>query len=61
MFKRLLLAVAMGAAIIACTPGTNSGATVAPSVGAPSNAAPSDSAMPSESTMPSDSASPSAS
>jgi hypothetical protein len=61
MFKRLLLAVALGAALIACTPapGSNSGATVAPSVVAPSEAAPSD-AAPSES-APMESASPAAS
>jgi hypothetical protein len=61
MFKRLLLAVALGAALIACTPapGSNSGATVAPSVAAPSEAAPSE-AAPSES-MPTESASPAAS
>jgi hypothetical protein len=61
MFKRLLLAVALGAALIACTPapGSNSGATVAPSVAAPSDAAPSD-AAPSES-APMESASPAAS
>jgi hypothetical protein len=55
MFKRLLLAVALGAALFACTPagGSSPAATVAPSVAAPS-------AAPSES-MPTESASPSAS
>ena len=66
MFKRLLLAVALGAALIACTPapGSNSGASTAPSVAAPSEAAPSEAApseaAPSES-MPTESASPAAS
>jgi hypothetical protein len=56
MFKRLLLAVALGAALFACTPagGSSPAATVAPSVAAPSDAAPSES-------MPTESASPSAS
>ena len=68
MFKRLLLALALGAALIACTPAP--GATTAPtcpaapSVAAPSDAAPSDAApsdaAPSES-APTQSASPSAS
>ncbi len=61
MFKRLLLAVALGAALIACTPapGATTAPTVAPSVAAPSDAAPSD-AAPSES-APMESASPAAS
>jgi hypothetical protein len=55
MFKRLLLAVALGAALFACTPagGSSPAATVAPSVAAPSDvpsdAAPSESASPSAS------------
>ena len=59
MWNRLLLALALGAALIACTPagGSSPAATVQPSVAAPSDA-PSD-AAPSE--MPSQSASPSAS
>jgi len=57
MFKRLLLAVALGAALIGCTPASPA-ATTAPSVGAPTEA-PSD-AAPSES-MPTESAAPSAS
>ena len=61
MFKRLLLALALGGALIACTPAP--GATTAPSVAAPtvapSEAAPSD-AAPSES-APMESASPAAS
>ena len=54
MWTRLLLALALGAALIACTPagGSSPAATVEPSVAAPSDAAPS---------MPSDSAAPSAS
>jgi hypothetical protein len=66
MFKRLLLAVALGAALIACTPapGATTAPTVAPSVAAPSDAAPSDAApsdaAPSES-APMESASPAAS
>lgn len=56
MLKRLLLALAMGAALIACTPagGSSPAATVAPSVAAPTDAAPSES-------IPMDSAAPSAS
>ncbi len=58
MWTRLLLALALGAALIACTPagGSSPAATVEPSVAAPSVAAPSDAAP-----MPSDSAAPSAS
>ena len=54
MRTRLLLALALGAALIACTPagGSSPAATVEPSVVAPSD-------MPSD--MPIDSASPSAS
>ena len=56
MWTRLLLSLALGAALIACTPagGSSPAATVQPSVAAPSVAAPSDAA-------PSDMASPSAS
>jgi hypothetical protein len=59
MWTRLLLSLALGAALIACTPagGSSPAATVQPSVAAPSVAAPSD-AAPSMST---ESASPSAS
>ena len=58
MWTRLLLALALGAALIACTPagGSSPAATVEPSVAAPSVAAPSDAAP-----MPSDSAAPTAS
>ena len=43
MWTRLLLALALGAALIACTPagGSSPAATVEPSVAAPSDAAPS--------------------
>jgi hypothetical protein len=59
MLTRLLLALTLGAALIACTPagGASPAATVQPSVAAPSDAAPSDAAP----SMPSDSASPMAS
>lgn len=64
MFKRLLLALALGAALFACTPapGSTPASTVAPaapSEAAPSDAAPSD-AAPSGS-LPTESAAPSAS
>ena len=57
MFKRLLLAVALGAALIGCTPASPAGTTApsvgapteAPSVGAPSESAPTESAAPSAS------------
>jgi len=51
MFKRLLLAVALVAALIACTPagGSSPAATVGPTEAAPSVAAPSESAAPSAS------------
>ena len=55
MWTRLLLALALGAALIACTPagGSSPAATVEPSVAAPSDA-PSDAApMSSESAAPS--------
>jgi len=58
MIKRLLFGVALGAALIACTPASPA-ATSAPSVAAPTEAAPSGSA-PTES-MPTESASPAAS
>ena len=53
MWTRLLLALALGAVLFACTPagGSSPAATVEPSVATPSDAAP----------MPSDSAAPSAS
>ena len=68
MFKRLLLAVVLGGAVIACTPASPAATTVpsfaAPSEAAPSEAAPSvaapSEAAPSES-MPVESASPAAS
>ena len=62
MRTRLLLALALGAALIACTPagGSSPAATVQPSVADPSVAAPSDAVAPSDS-MPTDSPSPSAS
>ena len=59
MLKRLLLMLALGTALVACTP-TTPAATTAPSVSTPTEAAPSD-AVPSESIMPSESASPAAS
>ena len=65
MLKRLLLSVALGAALIACTPagGSSPAATVAPDVAAPSDAAPSDAAPSDAAPMgsPSDAASPTAS
>lgn len=64
MWTRLLLALTLGAALIACTPagGSSPAATVQPSVAAPSAPAPSD-AAPSDTapSMPAESASPSAS
>jgi hypothetical protein len=59
MWTRLLLSLALGAALIACTPagGSSPAATVEPSMAAPSVAAPSDAAP----SMPAESASPSAS
>jgi hypothetical protein len=64
MLTRLLAALALGAALIACTPagGSSPAATVQPSVAAPSLAAPSD-AAPSDAapSMPAESGSPSAS
>ena len=66
MFKRLLLTLALGAALVACTPAP--GATTVPSVAAPTEAAPSmapSDAAPSESapmeSAPMESASPAAS
>lgn len=46
MWTRLLLSLALGAALIACTPagGSSPAATVQPSVGVPTDAAPSDAA-----------------
>lgn len=63
MLKRLLLSVALGAALIACTPagGSSPAATIQPSMAAPSDAAPSESPMESPMESPTDSASPSAS
>lgn len=58
MLKRLLFTVALGAALIACTPANPAG-TSAPTVAAPTDAMPTES-MPTES-MPTESASPSAS
>ena len=64
MLTRLLAALALGAALIACTPagGSSPAATVQPTVATPSDAAPSD-AAPSDAapSMPTVSASPSAS
>jgi hypothetical protein len=62
MWTRLLLALALGAALIACTPagGSSPAATVQPSVAAPSVAAPSD-AVPSDAAPSDMMASPSAS
>ncbi len=59
MWTRLLISLALGAALIACTPagGSSPAATVQPTVAPPSDGAPSD-AAPSTST---ESASPSAS
>jgi hypothetical protein len=56
MWTRLVLALALGAALIACTPagGSSPAAPAQPSVAAPTDAAPSES-------MPMDSAAPSAS
>lgn len=46
MLTRLFLSLALGAAVIACTPagGSSPAATVQPSVAAPSDATPSDAA-----------------
>jgi hypothetical protein len=64
MWTRLLLSLALGAALIACTPagGSSPAATVQPPVAAPSDAAPSD-AAPSDAapSMSTESAAPSAS
>jgi hypothetical protein len=68
MIKRLLFGVALGAALIACTPASPAATTAppvaAPTEGAPSEAAPTEAApseaVPSES-MPTESASPAAS
>jgi hypothetical protein len=62
MLKRVLLIVALGASLIACTPAnpaTNAPSSVTPTEVTPSEAAPSES-MPTES-MPTESASPAAS
>lgn len=65
MLKRLLLSVALGAALIACTPagGSSPAATTDPGVAAPSDAAPSGAAPSDAAPMesPSDAASPTAS
>ncbi len=59
MVKKFVMLVALGAALIACSPSGTAGSPGAETVAPIDSAAPSDSGLPSE--MPSDSASPSSS
>lgn len=59
MLKRFVMLVALGAALLACSPSGTAGSPGAETLAPIDSAAPSDGALPSE--MPSDSASPSSS